>query len=161
LAAGQAPRPAPPARPAAARAAAQPTTVDLAPASPHTGAAVAGAMTLDQVAAGPPGAAGTTVLLVDPSRSQAVIIRGYLQRLGSEDVRTAPSGEKALEAARTAPPRVVISALHLADMTGVQLAQRMRDDPQLSPSGFIVITSQADAREADLLGPAGSAVRLT
>src|SRR5262249_31935919 len=38
-----------------------------------------------------------TVLLVEPSRSQAVIIRGYLQKLGFHDVPTAPSGQTALD----------------------------------------------------------------
>jgi CheY-like chemotaxis protein/tRNA A-37 threonylcarbamoyl transferase component Bud32 len=160
LAPGPGPQPPQPARPAAPAAAPAPT-VDFAPARQDTAAAAAGTSTLELGAADAPGAAGTAVLLVEPSRSQAVIIRGFLQKLGFPDVRTAPSGEKALEVARGAPPRAVISALHLADMTGVQLAQRMREDPRLCAAGFVVITSQADAREADLLVQAGRAARLT
>jgi two-component system chemotaxis response regulator CheY len=98
---------------------------------------------------------------VEPSRSQAVIIRGYLQKLGFQDVPTAPLGQTALEIAGSAPPQVVISAMHLADMTGVQLAQKMRADRQLSSTGFILITSQADAEEANLLSQTGNTVRLT
>jgi two-component system chemotaxis response regulator CheY len=71
-----------------------------------------------------------------------------------------PSGQKALESARAAPPRVVISAMHLADMTGVQLAQKIRAEAPLSSTGFILITSQDDAQEAHLLSPAGNIVRL-
>jgi two-component system chemotaxis response regulator CheY len=102
-----------------------------------------------------------TVLLVEPSRSQAVIIRGYLQKLGFQEIPTTPSGQKALEMAGNTPPRLVISAMHLTDMTGVQLAQMMRAEKALSATGFILITSQADAQEAHLLSQVGNTVRLT
>jgi two-component system chemotaxis response regulator CheY len=98
---------------------------------------------------------------VEPSRSQAVIIRGYLQKLGFQNVTTAPSGEKALEIARSTPLRVVISAMHLADMTGVQLAQKLRAERLLAPIGFILITSQSDVREANLPGEGDDVVRLS
>jgi two-component system chemotaxis response regulator CheY len=103
---------------------------------------------------------GSTILLVEPSRSQAVIIRGYLQKLGYQDIPTVPSGEKALESARNAPPAVVISAMHLADMTGMQLAQKMRAENPGSSPGFVLITSQTDAQEANLSGLAVNTVRL-
>jgi CheY-like chemotaxis protein len=128
--------------------------------APALEAAPPGNQTADLGPAPSRGAAGMTVLLVEPSRSQAVIIRGYLQQLGSGDVPSVPSGQKALEAARLAPPRVVISALHLPDMTGVQLAQRVRAESGLSATGFVLITSAGDEPEANLPGEAGSAVRL-
>jgi two-component system chemotaxis response regulator CheY len=120
----------------------------------------AGNQTVDLKPAGTPGTAGTTILLVEPSRSQAVIIRGYLQKLGFPEVATAPSGQKALEIAHSTPPQVMISAMHLPDMTGVQLAQQMRAEEPLSATGFVLITSQSDAQEANLLSQAGHAVRL-
>jgi serine/threonine protein kinase len=107
-----------------------------------------------------PGLPAATVLLVEPSRSQALIIRGYLQKLGFRDIRTCPSGQKALEVARATPPGVAISTLHLPDMTGVQLAQAMRDEGPLSSTGFVLITSETDAQEAHLSSQAGHAVRL-
>src|SRR5262249_35470198 len=124
------------------------------------GAAEAANQTVDLRSTRTAGTGGMTVLLVEPSRSQAVIIRGYLQTLGFRNIPTTSSGQKALEIARNAPPRVVISAMHLADMTGVQLAQQMRAEEPLSSTGFVLITSQADVQEASLPGQAGSAVRL-
>jgi two-component system chemotaxis response regulator CheY len=104
---------------------------------------------------------GMTALLVEPSRSQAVIIRGYLQKLGFRDCPTAPSGAKALEFARNTPPDVVISAMHLPDMTGVQLAQSMRTQPRSSSAGFILITSEMTEEEAaQVLGEGGNTIRL-
>jgi serine/threonine protein kinase len=92
-----------------------------------------------------------TVLLVEPSRAQSVIIRKFLQDLGVKDVPTTGSGQKALELARGSRPQVVVSAMHLADMTGVQLAQTLRSDAALSSTGFVLISSQADEQEASLL----------
>jgi serine/threonine protein kinase len=106
------------------------------------------------------GTARATVLLVEPSRTQQVIVRKYLQEIGFADVSAVASGEKALEIARAAAPAVVISALHLADMTGVQLARKMWAEQGLSSLGFVLITSQADAEEAHLQGSAGKLVRL-
>ena len=54
-------------------------------------------------------ATGVAILLVEPSRSQAVIIRAYLQKLGFKDVVTAPSGKEALECARKTPPWAVVA----------------------------------------------------
>jgi two-component system chemotaxis response regulator CheY len=153
------PEPKRPARPSAH----QPTasqTVDFVPASRDTGAIEPKGKTIDARPASTRETAGMTVLLVEPSRSQAVIIRGYLQKLGFPDVPTASSGQQALESARAAPPRVVISAMHLADMTGLQLEQKLRVEESLSLTGFILITSQADAREANSLSQVGNIVRL-
>jgi serine/threonine protein kinase len=101
-----------------------------------------------------------TVLLVEPSRSQAVIIRGYLQKLGFHDVPTAPSGQKALELARAASPGVIVSAMHLADMTGVQLAQQVWAEKRLAATGFVLITSQTEVGQASSPGHAADLVRL-
>ena len=102
-----------------------------------------------------------TALLVEPSRSQAVIIRNYLQGLGFSEISTQPSVEKALESARKAPPRVVVSTLHLNDMTGVELARRMRAEQSLAAVGFVLISSESDAPEVQSLSQIGPIIRLT
>jgi two-component system chemotaxis response regulator CheY len=107
-----------------------------------------------------PGTGGALILLVEPSRAQAVIIRKYLQDIGFQEITTASSGQKALELALQARPQVVISAMHLADMTGMQLAQKIGAAAVGSPPGFVLVTSQADAGEANLRSQAGDIVRL-
>jgi serine/threonine protein kinase len=99
-------------------------------------------------------------LLVEPSRSQAVIIWSYLRKLGFTDSPTMSSGTMALEVARTSKPDVVISSMHLSDMTGVQFAQSLRAVKHLASVGFILISSAADAPQADLLGRDGNTVHL-
>jgi serine/threonine protein kinase len=92
--------------------------------------------------------AALTVLLVEPSRTQAVIVRKYLEDLGVEKVVTVPSGHKALEAILASPPRVVLCALHLDDMKGVHLARKVRGEPPLAGTGFILLSSESDSIDA-------------
>jgi CheY-like chemotaxis protein len=143
-----------------------PTSQDTEPVPPPassraaTERPAAGSETIAVPPAHPVSAAGATVLLVEPSRSQAVIIRGYLQKLGFQNAPTAPSGEKALELARKSPPRVIISAMHLVDMTGMQLAQKIRAEEPLSSTGFILITSEGDTPESGSLSQESNVIRL-
>ena len=81
---------------------------------------------------GLPGPLSVKVLLVEPSRTQSGIIRKYLQGQGVKEIVTAASGKDALEAFRTARPDAIVSALHLPDMTGVQLAQQVREEAKAS-----------------------------
>jgi serine/threonine protein kinase len=95
--------------------------------------------------------AAMKVLLVEPSRTQASIVRNYLQGVGVANVQTMVSGERALESARDSRPNVVISTMHLNDMTGLQLAKKMRGEPTTARIGFILIASEADASDVGTL----------
>jgi CheY-like chemotaxis protein/tRNA A-37 threonylcarbamoyl transferase component Bud32 len=125
-----------------------------------TAGAAAGGQTIDLPAAPGPALAGMPVLLVEPSRTQAGIIRKLLQELGAANVPTAATGQQAIELARATPPRVVLSSLQLADMTGMQLAHKMRAEPALKAVGFVLITSQAEAQQANVAGSAARTVLL-
>ncbi len=95
--------------------------------------------------------AALSVLLVEPSRTQAVIVRNYLHDLGIDNVQTVPSAARALESIQASRPRVVISAMHLNDQTGVQLAQKLRAESALADVGFLLVSSEADVRDAAAL----------
>jgi CheY-like chemotaxis protein/tRNA A-37 threonylcarbamoyl transferase component Bud32 len=112
-----------------------------------------------------PALAGLTVLLVEPSRAQAVIIRNYLRELGAADIHTAGSGRQALDLLRGARPGprrpvAVLSAMHLADMTGAQLAQQMHAEAAPAPLHFVLITSEADRKGASFSDLAANTVLL-
>jgi serine/threonine protein kinase len=130
-------------------------TVSLMPAAPATD------QTLDLPPPPRPAPSAATILLVEPSRTQSVIIRKYLDEIGFHDVSVLSSGQKALEAARAAPPAAVVSAMHLPDMTGVQLARAVRAEPAIASSGFVLITSEADAAETKGLSKLGHVVALS
>lgn len=85
-----------------------------------------------------------TVLIVEPSRAQATILRTYLQEHGLSLMGTVATGADAVNFIRATPPRVVVSALHLRDISGVQLADQIRSEIKVNAPGFILITSDSD-----------------
>jgi two-component system chemotaxis response regulator CheY len=89
-----------------------------------------------------------TALIVEPSRVQASIIKGYLQEQSVEVAGTATKGQDAIELVRKLQPRAVLSAMYLSDMSGIELAQRIRSESKVSPPGFVLITSEADDAES-------------
>lgn len=93
-------------------------------------------------------AAGLAVVLAEPSRTQAGIIRRYLQQLGVVAVHTAATGREALALAKRERAAVIVSSMHLADMTGSQLATAVLADPACGALGFVLATSEADAQES-------------
>jgi CheY-like chemotaxis protein/tRNA A-37 threonylcarbamoyl transferase component Bud32 len=90
--------------------------------------------------------AGLTVVLAEPSRTQGGIVRKYLQQLGVADVHGVTSGRQALATVETSGAQVILSAMHLADGTGVQLAQSLRAAG--GSAGFVLMTSESDLTEA-------------
>jgi CheY-like chemotaxis protein/tRNA A-37 threonylcarbamoyl transferase component Bud32 len=88
------------------------------------------------------------IVLVEPSRAQASIVRKYLQELGIAHVRITNSGCEALAVAKHEATDVILSSMHLADMTGVQLAEALRGEPGCSGVGFVLASSGSDGGEA-------------
>jgi serine/threonine protein kinase len=90
------------------------------------------------------------VVLVEPSRTQAAIMRKMLEQLGIAEVHAAVSGQQALQLAHEQRANVLLSALHLADMTGLQLAESAR--ASMPDVGLVLTSSVADLSEfADAL----------
>jgi CheY-like chemotaxis protein len=133
---------APPAAPS--QPAANTAVLDPAPGNAHDTVG----FEVPPVAAAPAGgAAGLTVVLAEPSRTQAGIIRRYLQQLGAAAVHATATGREALELARRERAAVIVSSMHLSDMTGAQLAAAVLADPGCAATGFVLATSEADAQE--------------
>jgi serine/threonine protein kinase len=100
------------------------------------------------------------VLLVEPSRTQSGIIRKYLQQQGAQHITAAASGQEALRLLRNDRPDAIVSALHLSDMTGVQLAQQIRAESKDAGPGFVLISSEGASSEAGGLSKCDKAVVL-
>jgi CheY-like chemotaxis protein/tRNA A-37 threonylcarbamoyl transferase component Bud32 len=86
--------------------------------------------------------AGLCVVVAEPSRTQAGIIRKYLQELGVQDVHSARSAQEAVALARKLKPQALLSAMHLPDLTGAQLAAALAAAPECAGVGLVLITSQ-------------------
>ncbi len=103
---------------------------------------------------------GISVLLVEPSRVQAGIIRGYLQTSGVANLVVVASGQDALKAVKASCPDGIVSAMYLKDMTGVELARHVRDATSAGPPGFVLISSEGDSSEVGLMTQSGQAIVL-
>jgi len=95
------------------------------------------------------------VLLVEPSPTQQKIITGHLSQLGVTRVEWEQSAGAALERMRRANPDLVISAMHLPDMTGSELIENMRLSSDLGDIPFMLISSETDVRYLTPLRQAG------
>jgi serine/threonine-protein kinase len=100
------------------------------------------------------------VLLVEPSRTQSGIIRKYLQSQGIADSVAVASGKEALQAVQGTEFDAILSALHLPDMTGVQLAEQVRVFSTGAATGFVLISSQGEAGQVGTLSNCGKATLL-
>lgn len=95
------------------------------------------------------------VLLVEPSSTQHRIIEDYLTQLGAGKATWTESGSEALEKMRARTPDLVVSAMHLPDMTGTELVQAMREDSTLVDIAFMLISSETSLRYLEPLRQAG------
>jgi CheY-like chemotaxis protein len=107
------------------------------------------------------GLAGRTVVIVEPSRTQAGFIRRYLDQLKINVAKAVTSGQEALAAAKECRADAIINAMHLADMTGVQLAKVLAADPACADIGFILATSETDGNPIAELPTARAVVVLS
>ncbi len=95
------------------------------------------------------------VLLVEPSGTQRHIISDYLKALGLEHIQWVQGAGTALEAMQRKCPDLVISAMHLPDMTGTELIQEMRNSEALRDVAFLLISSETSVRYLEPLRQAG------
>jgi len=85
----------------------------------------------------------TPILVVDDFGTMIRIIRHFLKQLGFRDVDDASDGSEALEMLRTKHYGLVISDWNMEPMTGYELLERVREDQQLAPVPFIMVTAES------------------
>lgn len=95
------------------------------------------------------------ILLIEPSSTQRKYISNYLTELGISSVDFAENAEEAFVAMAQVAPDLVISAMHLPDMTGTDLLLKMRDTEGLSSIPFMLISSETDYRYLEPIRQAG------
>jgi CheY-like chemotaxis protein len=87
------------------------------------------------------------ILVVDDNRDTADALAWLLQSIGHE-ARTAYDGPSALLAVERHSPEVVIQDLGMPDMSGYEIARRMR---QLSGARHALLVAVTGGRRADAL----------
>ena len=96
------------------------------------------------------------VSLVEPSTTQQKVIFGYLSICGVDKIELFSDGHSVLAAARKAKTDLVISAMHLPDMTGTELVQSMRGSNDLRDIPFMLISSETHIRYLEPIRQAGA-----
>lgn len=85
------------------------------------------------------------VLLVEDNADNLALVREVLERRGSVALETATSGAEAVERARHAPPDLILLDVHLPDMDGDAVLDRLDADPATAEIPVAVITADATA----------------
>ncbi len=96
------------------------------------------------------------ILLVEPSRSQRKIIALQFEELGIFSFTEAENGSEALDIIETDAPDLVISAMHLPDMTGRDLVLEMRATQGTESVPFMLISTETSFEELDPIKQAGA-----
>lgn len=82
------------------------------------------------------------ISVVEPSPTQWRIISGQLNQMGVTRLDHFKEAGAALTDMRGFKPDLVISAMHMPDMTGTQLVQAMRSEAELEAIPFMLISSE-------------------
>jgi len=83
------------------------------------------------------------VLIVDDYNTMVRIIRNLLRQLGFEHIDDANDGSEALEKMQQLKYGLVISDWNMEPMTGYDLLQVVRNDPNLAETPFIMVTAES------------------
>ena len=90
-----------------------------------------------------PEAKSISALVVDDQQTTRAMARLVLKEIGVIDVAVAGSAEAALEQLAARKFSVVISDLNMPGMSGVELAQKIKADPELKSIPVFLATSKA------------------
>ena len=83
------------------------------------------------------------VLVVDDYNTMVRIIRNLLNQLGFEHIDDACDGSTALDKMHLRKYGLVISDWNMEPMTGYDLLQQVRNDPDLFSTPFIMVTAES------------------
>ena len=86
------------------------------------------------------------ILIVDDNVTNLKLV-AYLMKSKGYEVTTAVDAETALEAVRTARPRLILMDLQLPGVDGLELTKQLKSDPETR--GIIVIAVTAYAMKGD------------
>ena len=87
--------------------------------------------------------ASTKFLVVDDMATMRRIIRSLLEQLGYKSIDEAEDGVEALKKLRSQNYDFVITDWNMPNMTGLELVQEIRKDPQLKHLPVLMVTAEA------------------
>lgn len=96
------------------------------------------------------------VCLIEPSTSQANLVKHILELSGVSHIETFQSGTEALAMIQNKHPHVVLSAMYLPDMTGTDVVYNMRAMESTQNIAFMLISSETNPRYLEPIRQAGA-----
>ena len=96
-----------------------------------------------------------SIALIEPSHTQQRIILKHLADLGIVNVECYTEAASAQVGIHRLVPDLVISSMHLPDMTASEFVQLMRSDPEVQDVPFMLISSETSYRYLEPLRQAG------
>jgi serine/threonine protein kinase len=101
------------------------------------------------------------ILMVEPSRVQASIIRTYLDPHLTTVTGTVATGADAIASILADRPGAILSAMYLSDMTGIELATKVRQElPKQAPGFVLISSSETESEQAGTLSQLNRVVLL-
>jgi len=96
-----------------------------------------------------------SILLVEPSQMQRKIIVSHLKQAGAYNIEGVGTAEEALKISAQYPPDLIITALHLPDMTAAELISATREIKSQTHIHFMLVSSETRFDELDDVRQAG------
>jgi PAS domain S-box-containing protein len=101
------------------------------------------------------------VLHIEDNLANLELVEQILARTGSVELRAAMYGSLGLELAREHRPDLVLLDLHLPDMTGAQVLDALRADPDTADVPVVVVSADATPTQVRTLQAGGVLAYLT
>jgi CheY-like chemotaxis protein len=102
-----------------------------------------------------------TLLYVEDEPSDVLLVTRLLQRRGGVTLHVARSGARGVQLAENVRPDVVLLDLHLSDMSGETVLQRLRALPELCAIPVLVLSADASPARGERLRAAGVTAYMT
>lgn len=100
--------------------------------------------------------ANLQVFLIEPSLTQQHIISQYLRKCGISDISCLTSGAELFARLQNTRPDLIVSAMYLPDMTGVELVHALRRDDASYEMAFLLISSETNIKYLEPIRQAGA-----
>ena len=83
-------------------------------------------------------------LVVDDFSTMRRIVKNILKQLGYEDIEEAEDGANAYAKLKNGGFGFVVSDWNMPNMDGMQLLKKIRNDPELKDTPFLMVTAEAE-----------------
>jgi CheY-like chemotaxis protein len=110
---------------------------------------------------GAPSESRRTVLYIEDNLANVTLVQRIVAQREDVEIIPAMQGRLGLELAREHLPALVLLDLHLPDISGDEVLQRLRDDPVTAKIPVVIVSADATAGQIQRLLNAGALAYLT